>query len=146
MKRHTILYVKQINSKVLLYSTGNSTQNLVINYNGKESGKEYTYISMNNWNGLMCWPLSHIGLSVTLWTVARQARLSMGFSRHESWSGLPCPPPGESSWCRDRTWASCIGSWFFTTFMPWCPDPWDLRVEPYLSVDWGQLWSPKTMN
>ena len=48
MKRHTILYVKQINSKVLLYSTGNSTQNLVINYNGKESGKEYTYISMNN--------------------------------------------------------------------------------------------------
>ena len=26
--------------------------------------------------------------------VARQAPLSMGFSRPEYWSGLPCPPPG----------------------------------------------------
>ena len=26
-------------------------------------------------------------------TVARQAPLSMGFSRQEYWSGLPCPPP-----------------------------------------------------
>ena len=30
----------------------------------------------------------------SLWTVARQALLSMGFSRQEHWSGLPCPPPG----------------------------------------------------
>ena len=29
------------------------------------------------------------------WTVAGQAPLSMGFSRHECWSGLPCPPPGD---------------------------------------------------
>ena len=29
----------------------------------------------------------------TLWTVARKAPLSMGFSRQEYWSGLPCPPP-----------------------------------------------------
>ena len=28
------------------------------------------------------------------WTIARQAPLSMGFSRQEYWSGLPCPPPG----------------------------------------------------
>ena len=27
--------------------------------------------------------------------VARQASLSMGFSRQEYWSGLPCPPPGD---------------------------------------------------
>ena len=32
---------------------------------------------------------------VTLWTVARQAPLSMGFSRQECWSGLSCPPPGD---------------------------------------------------
>ena len=32
-------------------------------------------------------------LFVTLWTVAHQAPLSMGFSRQEFWSGLPCPPP-----------------------------------------------------
>ena len=31
---------------------------------------------------------------MTLWTIARQAPLSMGFFRHEYWSGLPCPPPG----------------------------------------------------
>ena len=34
-------------------------------------------------------------LFVILWTVARQAPLSMGFSRHEDWSGLPSPPPGD---------------------------------------------------
>ena len=28
-------------------------------------------------------------------TVARQASLSMGFSRQEYWCGLPCPPPGD---------------------------------------------------
>ena len=32
---------------------------------------------------------------VTLWTIACQASLSMGFSRQEYWSGLPCPPPGD---------------------------------------------------
>ena len=34
-------------------------------------------------------------MSVTLWAVACQAPLSMGFSRQEHWSGLPCPPPGD---------------------------------------------------
>ena len=29
------------------------------------------------------------------WTVACLAPLSMGFSRHEYWSGLPFPPPGD---------------------------------------------------
>ena len=32
---------------------------------------------------------------MSLWTVANQAPLSMGFSRQEYWSGLPCPPPGD---------------------------------------------------
>ena len=31
---------------------------------------------------------------MTLWTVALHVPLSMGFSRQEYWSGLPCPPPG----------------------------------------------------
>ena len=38
---------------------------------------------------------SHFRLCVTLWTVARQAPLSMEFSRQEYWSRLPCPPPGD---------------------------------------------------
>ena len=29
------------------------------------------------------------------WTVAHQARPSMGFSRQEHWSGLPFPSPGD---------------------------------------------------
>ena len=37
---------------------------------------------------------SRVPLFATLWTVAHQASLSMGFSRQEYWSGLPCPPPG----------------------------------------------------
>ena len=32
---------------------------------------------------------------VTLWTVAHQAPLSMGFSRQEHWSRLPFPSPGD---------------------------------------------------
>ena len=32
---------------------------------------------------------------MTLWTVAHQAPLSMGFSRQEYWSELVCPPPGD---------------------------------------------------
>ena len=35
--------------------------------------------------------------SATLWTVARQASLSVRFSRQEYWSGLPGPPPGNLS-------------------------------------------------
>ena len=38
---------------------------------------------------------SRVRLFVTPRTVACQAPLSMGFSRQESWSGLPCPPPGD---------------------------------------------------
>ena len=38
---------------------------------------------------------SHVQLFVSLWTVACQAPLSMGFSRQEYQSGLTCPPPGD---------------------------------------------------
>ena len=31
----------------------------------------------------------------TLWTVAHQAPLSLGFPRQEYWSGLPLLPPGD---------------------------------------------------
>ena len=34
-----------------------------------------------------------VQLFATIWAVACQASLSMGFSRQEYWSGLPCPPP-----------------------------------------------------
>ena len=34
---------------------------------------------------------------MTAWTVARQAPLSMGFSRQEYWGGQPFPSPGDLS-------------------------------------------------
>ena len=43
----------------------------------------------------VCAVLSHVQLFATLWTVARQAPLSMEFSRQESWSGLLFPTPGD---------------------------------------------------
>ena len=39
---HTLLYIRQITNKNLLYSTGNSTQYSVITYMRKESEKEWT--------------------------------------------------------------------------------------------------------
>ena len=39
--------------------------------------------------------ISRVQLCVTLWIVARQAPLSMGFSRQEYWNRFPCPPRGD---------------------------------------------------
>ena len=41
---YTLLYIKQITNKDLLYSTGNSTQYSVMAYMGKESKKECIYV------------------------------------------------------------------------------------------------------
>ena len=41
-----------------------------------------------------CSVVSVMSDSETPWTGAHQAPLSVGFSRQEHWSGLPCPPPG----------------------------------------------------
>ena len=38
---------------------------------------------------------SHVWLFATLWTIACQTPLSMGFSRKEYYSEFPCPPPGD---------------------------------------------------
>ena len=39
--------------------------------------------------------LSRVWLFATLWTVAHQAPLSIGFSRQEYWGGLPFPSPDD---------------------------------------------------
>ena len=60
---------------------------------------------------------SHVRLFVTLWTAAHQAPLSMGFSRREYWSGLPCLPPGifPTQGLNRRLLVSFIAGGFFTT-------------------------------
>ena len=47
-------------------------------------------------------------LFAILWTIAHQPPLSMGFSRQEYWSGLPCPPPGDLSDPENWTCIFCI--------------------------------------
>ena len=70
--------------------------------------------------------LSHSVVSdsfATPWTVAHQAPLSMGFSRQEYWSRLPCPSPGNllnpgiesvsfesPHWQADCLWLGHLGS------------------------------------
>jgi len=56
IKTCTLLYIKQVNYKDLLYSTENYTQHLVITYNGKETEKEYMYVCVCITESL-CWTL-----------------------------------------------------------------------------------------
>ena len=45
----TLLCMKQINNRELLYSTGNYSQCLVITHNGKESEKEYMCVCITDY-------------------------------------------------------------------------------------------------
>ena len=61
---------------------------------------------------------NRIQLFTTPWTVAHQAPLSVGFSKQEYWSGLPCPPPADlpDSWIKPWSHRSpALASRFFTT-------------------------------
>ena len=82
----------------------------------------------------MCSVLSD---SVTLWTVAHQAPLSMGFSRQEYWSGLPFPPSGlEIPTLKDTS------SWYITWCITWCTLK-DTSLEPRpLKPCKAPLWNP----
>ena len=51
--------------------------------------------SVTYWRSIMCEVCVLSPTLVTPWTIAHQALLSMGFSRQECWSGLPCPSPGD---------------------------------------------------
>ena len=60
---YTLLHIKQINSKDLLYSTGNYTQHSVITYMGKESEKRID-ICIYTTESFCCTPESNTTLSV----------------------------------------------------------------------------------
>ena len=54
--------------------------------------------------------------------VAHQATLSIGFSRQEYWSGMPCPPPGDHPhpWMKPMSLMSFeMTGRFFTTSTTW---------------------------
>ena len=69
--------------------------------------------------------LSHVRLSVTPWTAAHQAPLSMGFSRQEFWCGVPLP-----SLITDKE-SSCLPRRH--RFNPWVGQiPWRRKWQPTL--------------
>ena len=53
--------------------------------------------------------------SATLWTIALQAPLSMGFSRQESCSGFPFPPPEDLPDPGIEPRSPALAGGFFTT-------------------------------
>ena len=59
--------------------------------------------------------LSPVQLFVTLWTVAHQASVSVGFSRQEYWSGLPCPPRADVPYPGVEPVSPALAGGFFTT-------------------------------
>ena len=52
--RYTLLYIKYISNKTLLYSTGNYSQYLILTCNGKEFEKKKIYIYITE--SLCCTP------------------------------------------------------------------------------------------
>ncbi|CAI9155108.1 unnamed protein product [Rangifer tarandus platyrhynchus] len=72
-------------------------------------------------------PFSLARLFVTLWTVAHQTPLSMGFSRQEYWSGLPRPPPEDlpDPGIEPASLMSpALAGRFFTTSTAWEANSW----------------------
>ena len=62
---------------------------------------------------------SYVQLFVTPWTVARQAPLSMGFSREEHWSRLPFPSPGDLPDTGIELASPVLAGGLFTTSATW---------------------------
>ena len=62
---------------------------------------------------------SCVWVFAVLWAVARQAPLSMGFSRQEYWSGLPFPPPQDLPDPGIEPMSPALaGGFFFFFFLP----------------------------
>ena len=92
---------------------------------------------MNISNTVCAQSLSHVRLFVTLWTVACQAPLSMGFSRQEFWSGLPFSPPGDipdSGIKPSYLKSSALAGRFFTTEPP--GKPFKCQEDLYIENNW----------
>ena len=60
--------------------------------------------------------------SVTPWIIARQAPLSMGFSRLEYWHWLPFPAPGDLPNPGIEPMSSALAGGFFTPEPPGRPE------------------------
>ena len=93
---------------------------------------------------MQCAPV--LMISVTPWAGALQAPLSMGLSRQEYWSGLPCPPPSRgSSRPGDQTCASSIQlHWQAGSLPPAPPGKPEIGAHPVLIHHPGTQAIPRT--
>ena len=89
---------RNVRNKYLLF-TSHSVWRILL-YNRTQTKPESKCSHVNGFQASACMPacmLSHfsrVQLFATLWTVARQSPLPMGFSRQEQWKRLQCPLPG----------------------------------------------------
>ena len=60
--------------------------------------------------------------SVTAWTIAHQAALSMGFPRLEYWTVLPFPSPGDLPNPGIEPMSPALAGRFYTTEPPGKPE------------------------
>ena len=80
--------------------------------------------------------LSRVRLFVTPQAAAHQAFLSVGFSRQEYWSGLPCPSIGDLPDPGTEPTSPVLADKFFTAKPPNTSEITLLR-EHHLSAVWG---------
>ena len=108
---------------------GDAIQPLDCNYN-------YTYLCICIY--VCAKSLSRVRLFATLWTIALEAPLFMGFSRQEYWDGLLCPPPREFSQPRIELHLLCLLHWqvdgLFTTSTTWEASYMCVHVYMYIHV------------
>ena len=72
---------------------------------------------------VLCVSHSVVSNSATAWTVARQATLSMGFSRQEHWSGLPFPSPEDLPHPGIKPWPRASQADFYLSYRKVCRYP-----------------------
>ena len=100
---------------------------------GNSSSTRTAVESMHDAKSAQSCPTLCVQPCVTLWTVAHQAPLSVGFSRQEHWSGLPFPSPMHESekwkWSRSVVYDSAT--------------PWTAAHQAPLSVGFSrqEYWS-----
>ena len=117
-----IIYHDQVKVMPGIQSWFNIQPNKVIHHINRLKKKNYMIISI-------VLVLSHVWVFVTPWATACQASLSMEFSRHKYWSGLPFLTPGDlpdaGFKCRGQTHVSCISCvarqilYYCTTWEVW---------------------------
>ena len=104
-------------------------------YTSKRFRYTHTHIHTHTHTRMhLCMPscFSCVWLFATPWTVARQAPLSMGFSRQEYWSGLLCPPPEDLPNPKSEAMflmSPALAGVFFTTSTTW-----EVHIHMYMYI------------